>query len=294
MRRNCGEINAYYAIDSDAAMAITFAKAPLIELIAELRWIPQGSTPVPSGSPVQQAGAPGIFVGGAKQEEFYNQLGRQLYHLGFDRSQRLLPMGMPFSLHEAVYRFQSEKEAQVSVLYQVGFGIFSVHAIPPYRSWAQFLPFVSKGIEILLKTRLEDDQSRPFCQTSLRYIDFFNQDLMGDRSMSSFATDVLKISPRLPAPILKVAASNELRSFFTKAVIPVGIGDLTLNIGDGQFNNQPGILLDTMISTTKETEPESTPIMNVYNSAYAIIHNLFFEMTRPIHDLMEPHGEPGT
>lgn len=271
-------------------MAITFAKAPLIELIAEVRWVPQGSTPLPAGAP-GQATNPGTFVGGAKQEEFYNQLGGQLYRLGFDRSQRLLPMGIPFSLHEAVYRFQSEKEAQSSVLFQVGYGIFSVHAIPPYHSWAQFLPFVRSGIEILLKNRLEDDRSRAFSQASLRYINFFAKNLIRDHTAASFATDVLKIPFKLPVPILKVAASNELKSFFTKAVIPVGIGDLALNVGDGQFNNQPGILLDTMISTTGETPAEFERIMGIYNSAYYIIHNVFLEMTRPIYDLMEPHGD---
>jgi len=272
-------------------MPITFAKAPLIELIAELRWIPQGSTPLGSGAP-NQAAVTGIFLGGAKQEEFYNQMGRELFHLGFERSQRLVPMNMPFSLHQAVYRFQSEGEGQPPVLYQVGYGLFSVHALPPYHSWAQFLPFVNRGIEILLKNRLEDDRSRPFSQTSLRYINFFNKDLVRDRTTASFVADVLKIPTKLPLPILKIAASNEPKSLFTKVVVPVGIGDLELNVGDGQFNSQPGILLDTMISTTNETAAESSAIMRLYNSAYSIVHSLFFEMTRPIHDLMEPHGEP--
>lgn len=291
--RNCGETQVSCAIDSDALMVTTFAKAPLIELIAELRWVPQGSSILSADVPGQEATRPGIFIGGAKQEDFYSQIGRELYHLGFDRSQRLLPMDVPFSLHQAVYRYQSEREGQSSVLYQVGYGIFSIHAIPPYHSWEQFLPFVRTGVEILLKTRPEDDRPRPFSQSSLRYIDFFNRDLIGEHSIASFVTDVLKIPLKLPVPVLKVAASNELRSFFTKIVVPVGIGDLTLNVGDGQFNNQPGILLDTMISATTETASDFMPIMNMYNSAYSIIHNVFFEMTRPIHDLMEPR-EPGT
>jgi uncharacterized protein (TIGR04255 family) len=275
-------------------MAITFAKAPLIELIAEVRWIPQGSMLLQPGLTVQQPAMPEIFVGGVKQEEFYKRLGRELYSSGFDRSERLLPVGMPFALHQPVYRFQSEKEGKTSVLYQVGYGIFSVHAIPPYHSWAQFLPFVRSGLEALLGSRLETDRSQPFSQTSLRYIDFFDEGLLEGHNISSFIMDVLKISTKLPVPISRVATSNELKSVFTKVVVPVDIGDLTLSVGDGQFNNRSGILLDNMVSKTAETAAALDAIMTVYNSAYSVIHNIFFELTRPIHDLMEPQGESRT
>src|SRR6267378_5534158 len=136
----------YCGIDCNASMAITFAKAPLVELITELRWIPQGSTalePVP-----MQATLPTIFFGGTKQEEFYMRAGGALHKHGFNRSERLTPAGMPFVLHQPVYRFRSETEDRASVIYQVGYGIFSVHGVPPYHSWAKFSPFVKTGIEV--------------------------------------------------------------------------------------------------------------------------------------------------
>src|SRR5580700_10734940 len=68
-------------------MALTFAKAPLIELIAELRWIPQGSTTVEP--PQQQPTFPTVFIGGVKQEEFYTRVSGALSKSGFNRSERL-------------------------------------------------------------------------------------------------------------------------------------------------------------------------------------------------------------
>ena len=272
-------------------MPIAFAKAPLIELVAELRWIPQGSAVLQPGAGVQQGATPSIFIGGTKQEEFYMQLGVELYKLGFDRSERLLPPGVPFNLHQAVYRFRSEQEGITSVLYQVGYGIFSAHAVPPYHSWAEFLPHVVKGIHALLETRPESDKSQPFSQLSLRYIDFFGEKLTANRNTSSFFTEVLGISVKFPVAVSKVAASNDLRSLYTRAVLPLGFGDLTLIVGDGQFNNQPGILLDNTVSSIAETTPTQDAIMKLFESAHSVLHNIFLELTRPIHDLMEPQGE---
>jgi uncharacterized protein (TIGR04255 family) len=269
-------------------MAITFAKAPLIELIAELRWTPQGSSALEPGI-VQAGTAPTVFLGGTKQEEFYMRLGAVLYKVGFDRSERLIPPGLPFILHQPVYRFRSEAESRTSVLYQVGYGVFSVHAVPPYRSWSEFLPFVQGGIEALLQSRPEADMKQPFGQTSLRYIDFFGEHFTKGKDIHSFLSGVFGISVSLPEAIAKPAVSKELKSLFTKVVVPIKIGELTVSVGDGQFNSQLGILLDTTV-TSAGIEPSMNAIMEVFSAAYGVAHELFLEMTQPIRALMQPEG----
>jgi uncharacterized protein (TIGR04255 family) len=266
-------------------MGITFAKAPLIELIAELRWTPQGSTLL---EPAQPGLPPALFLGGAKQEEFYTHVASALHKAGFNRSERLSPVGVPFTMHEAVYRFRSDDD-NTSVLYQVGFGIFSVHAVPPYHSWSEFLPFVKAGIEILLRCRPEADLKQPFGQTNLRYIDFFGEHLTQGRSVPSFISDVFGIRTTLPDALTKLAASNELKSLYIKIAQPTKVGELAVSAGDGQFNNQPGILLDTTMSSS-ETAPTLDAIMNRLDASYAVIHELFLGMTKPIHSLMQPQG----
>jgi uncharacterized protein (TIGR04255 family) len=274
-------------------MGISFAKAPLIELIAELRWIPQGSTVLESAPAPQQAILPTIFLGGTKQEEFYERVGGSLHKSGFNRSERLTPAGLPFTLHQPVYRFRSEAEDRSSIIYQVGYGIFSVHAIPPYHSWARFLPFVQAGIEVLLESRVEADAKQPFTQLSLRYIDFFGEELTRGRDIASFIAQVFGMSTSLPSALTKVAKSKVVKSLFTKVTLPIEIGDLTVSAGDGQFNNRQGIVLDTTVSTTAGTSPTLDAIMKIFNSAYSIIHSMFLELTQPIHDSMQPQGANG-
>ena len=274
-------------------MGITFAKAPLVELITELRWVPQGSTALEPAAAPQQSILPTVFFGGTKQEEFYMRLGGALHKSGFNRSERLSPAGMPFVLHQPVYRFRSEAEETASVIYQVGYGVFSIHAIPPYHSWAKFFPFVKAGIEVLLESRLDADAKQPFTQATLRYIDFFGEELMQGRDIPAFMSQIFGISMTLPVALAKAAASKEVKSLLTKVVVPIEIGDLTLSAGDGKFNNQPGILLDTIASSGAEIVPSLDAIMKIFESAYSVIHKLFLEITKPIHELMKPQGADG-
>ncbi|MCL4524688.1 MAG: TIGR04255 family protein [Acidobacteria bacterium] len=264
----------------------------MIELIAEMRWIPQGSTAVGPDIP-QQATLPKIFLGGTKQEEFYMRVGGALYKHGFDRSERLTPAGMPFVLHQPVYRFRSETEEKRSVIFQVGYGIFSVHGIPPYHSWAGFSPFVHAGIGELLESRTEADANQPFTQLSLRYIDFFGEEMTQGRNTPSFMSEVFGMSTMLPAALTQVVTSNEVKSLFTKIVLPIEIGDLTVNAGDGVFNNKSGIVLDTMASSSTETAPKLDAIMKTFESAHTVIHKMFFDLTRPLYELMQPQGANG-
>jgi uncharacterized protein (TIGR04255 family) len=269
---------------------ITFAKPPLVEIIAELRWIPQGSTVLEPPVP-QQPALPPLFFGGTKQEEFYMRVGGELYKSNFNRSERLIPAGIPFVLHQPVYRFRSEVKDKVSVLYQVGYGVFSVHGIPPYHSWSTFLAFVRDGIQVLLESRPEADSRQPFSQLILRYIDFFGEEMRQGRDISRFMSEVFGISTQLPAALTKPATSKEPKSLLTRVVLPIEIGELTVSVADGKFNNQDGILLDSTASCAAETAAELDTVMNVFGAAYELIHNMFLELTEPIHELMQPQRE---
>lgn len=272
-------------------MSVTLAKAPLVELITELRWIPRGSSTDEAPTPQQAALLTG-FPGGSKQEEFYRRFGDVLFDRhAFDRSERLMPAGFTV-LHQPVYRYRCGREENRSIIYQVGHGMCSIHAIPPYHSWTKFLPFVKAGIEALLASRPEFDAKEPFTQVSLRYIDFFGEELMQGRSNRSFVSEVFGFSTTIPASLSKAATSKEAKSLFTRVVLPLEFGNLTVSVGDGKFNNRDGILLDTTAASV-EAAPQLDAIMKILDSAYSVIHSLFFELTRPIQELMQPQGANG-
>lgn len=263
-------------------MGISFANAPLVELIAELRWAP-AAPPSP-----QASGMPVMFQLDAKIEELFMSLGGQLYQSGFQRSERLIPPGFPIVLGQPVVRFRSDDAAKKSVLYQAGADIFSVHALPPYGGWDDFAPFLQNGINALLHARGDGQNQSPFTLVTLRYLDFFGDQLMEGRNVNSFVSDVLGFCVTLPEPLQRAANPKEIRSLFLKYVVPVESGSLNISVGDGKMNNQTGLVMDSAVQSTVQVAPNMESIMKILDSAHDTISYVFLHLTKPIEHSMKP------
>jgi uncharacterized protein (TIGR04255 family) len=263
-------------------MGTPFAKAPLVELIAELRWAPAGPpAPQPIGMPV-------VFTADAKIEQFFMALGGELYQSGFQRSERLVPSGFPLVLGNPVVRYRSDDAAKKSVLYQAGADVFSVHGIPPYGGWEDFAPFLQNGLKALLHVRGEGQDQHPITQVTLRYLNFFGEQLLEGQNITSFVSDVLGFCITLPKPLNQAASPKELRNLFLKFVVPVEGGSLNISVGDGKMNNQTGLVMDSAITSTAQVAPEVDAIIKILNLAHDIISEVFMGLTKPIEQLMEP------
>src|SRR5260370_17297932 len=148
-------------------MGLTFAKAPVIEIVVELRWVP----PQVVIQGPQQPGIPLLIrtLGGSKLDEFFMRLGSRLHQQGFQAVERLLPPGFSM-LHQPVYRYRRAADPSPSpVLCQAGDGLFSVHGVPPYHSWGKFYPLVENGIDALLEARDSTHKNSPFLNARLLY-----------------------------------------------------------------------------------------------------------------------------
>jgi hypothetical protein len=95
-------------------MYVSFAKAPLLEIIAELRWAPTLALTPPNEN--QVLASPTFLLGDSKDEEFFMRLGGELYQAGFQLSERLVIPGFPTIPHQAIYRYRSDKPQLKSVL----------------------------------------------------------------------------------------------------------------------------------------------------------------------------------
>lgn len=267
-------------------MDISFAKAPLLEIIAEVRWAPTLTlAPADVGRPIA---TPTFLIGDSKDEEFFMRLGGELYQAGFQLSERLVLPGFPSGPHQAIYRYRSDKPALKSVLYQVGLGVFSIHGVPPYQSWRQFAPFVTSGISALLNVRRQTDEGSPFIQLSLRYLDFFDEELSGGRSPQAFISEVLQISTSLPAGLMDLSPSKELRTLFVKFSLPIEMGELSLSVGDGKSGNRPGFVMDTAVTCTRRLSAELPSLMGLFDNAHSVTNMAFRELTKPIEAQMQP------
>jgi uncharacterized protein (TIGR04255 family) len=269
-------------------MEVTFRNAPLVEVLVELRWQPTqlGIVPVPQAIGLQSQ--PSAVIGTTELEHFYTDFANVIAKHGFVRSERLIPTGAPAIQGQAVVRFRSSSPDKTGVLYQVGPGMFSANAVPPYRSWKNFFPEVEAGLNVLLSSRRADN-AKPFNPTSLRYINAFRPELMQGRDSADFISTVLKFGVDLPEAVLKHRAPSKSLQEFIGIVVPVTAGVLRLNVGEAIVAGiGKAVLLDMTLSSEDTIEPIKDLLVERLNSAHSVLHEMFLELTASIYELMSP------
>lgn len=263
----------------------TFQNAPLVEIVAELRWqMPQLSAVDASGNTMQLPVTP--FDNAV--EAFFHRVTAAVGKHGFTRLEQLAPVGMPVLLPQMTYRYRRADE--LPVLAQVGPGMFSVNALPPYKSWAEFRPWLENGIEALLDAFGE--QKLPLV-ASLRYIDAFRHDLTGERDARAFATDVLGFRLELPQSLrTHVTDERTVRAAFQIA-LPIKGMQMAITLSDGQLGGQQAVLMNTDVRIDGFLDADKNRILAALDSARALVHEIFVDITRPIRDKMQPADATG-
>lgn len=266
----------------------TFSKAPLVEIVAELRWVQQLGT---MNQAQQPAGVqvPLMAMNSSRLDEFFMRFGGEVYQHGFQRAERVVPPGFPMILFQPVFRYRKSTVTDGSALYQAGPGLFSANAIPPYRSWDEFAPVVQSGIDALLKARDETEKKLPFTSVSLRYIDAFGPELTEGRDIESFIKNVLGISVTLPMGLSKLIAPGQKVKPLLQLALPLANNmSMNIGIGEGMVNNEVAIVMDTTVATLGEVSADTNSAMETLHAARAVIHEMFFDLTAPIQPLMLP------
>lgn len=260
-------------------MGLRFENPPLIEILAELRWNLQGVQ--------QQAGGalsiPARLTG--DQEEFFMRFGGAIASDGCNRIERIVPPQFPSVPGQVVYRFRHQDPA-IPTLYQIGAGVFSANSTPPYKTWEEFKPFALAGVSKLLSVRSQSDRDVNFSSVSLRYIDAFKGDLLDDFPTRSFLSEILGITIELPKALVPDETKPELVKPHLNLAIPIGDFQLTFVIGEGVISNESAILMDTIVSTTNETNPSIDDVEKALSYAHDVIHNIFVGLTEKLHPKM--------
>jgi uncharacterized protein (TIGR04255 family) len=265
---------------------ITFRNAPLVEIVTELRWqSAQGKVPIlsPEGAAQPQFS----LIVASQLDAFLSRFGIEMGHHGFRRVERLFPPGIPMIPGQVVSRFKSDSE-NVTVLYQLGSGVFTANATPPYRTWQGFLPEVEKGLAALLAARDPSESETPFSTVSLRYIDAFNTTLNRGKDSHAFLSDILNFKLELPEAITKYRmVDRPLKPYLTLSV-PVNGGVLTLNYGEVLVSGKEAILLDITRSVVGSVAADKQAVIDVLNASHTVLQDVFLELTKPIRSLMQP------
>lgn len=266
-------------------MSTTLQNAPVVELIAEVRW-------QPSGQPLQgnDIRAVQLVLNSDDYESFFMRFAGLAGKQGFQLQERLVPHGFPIITGEPILRFKSNERP--GVIYQIGNGFFSVNATTPYKAWVNFLPHINAGFEALINSRSEVEHPTPFYSVSLRYIDAFTESLRQGMSTVQFLEKILGFTIVLPQGVMKHVHPENNYTPALQFTIPMR-NDLMMKIaiGEGSAAYSSAVIMDTSVLTAMPIVPEVAAVTATLNIAHDIIHEMFFSITKPIAGLMNPIKE---
>jgi uncharacterized protein (TIGR04255 family) len=176
-----------------------------------------------------------------------------------------------------------------SSLLQIGPGLFSANAVPPYRSWDEFSPVVRSGVEVLLRTRDEAERDAPFTSVSLRYIDAFRGDLLGGRSIPAFIREVLGFQIALPVALAQLQVADTEFKPHLLLNMPIANGmTMAVTVGEGLFNGEQAAMMHTHVVADEPVAADLERVMETLGRARQAIHSAFVNMTTAIHGHMRP------
>jgi uncharacterized protein (TIGR04255 family) len=261
---------------------ISFEKAPVIELIAELRWNPPGGAPAAAGH---------VMVAlGTDADEFFLRFSNEVAKHGFTQAEKLVPAGFPPLWSQITWRFRKPGE---NTLLQIGPGVFSANALQPYRRWKDFRPTVELGVNAMLTARTEAIRDTPFSGVSLRYINAFTDDLLMGASPTAFISDVLGLKLTLPPAIKEIIDPDGQVSSSANLLIPIANASkvMSLAIGDGNVSGEAAAIFDVTVAERASVAGATVDAMKALDASRNIIHGCFLAITEPVQKLMQPVGE---
>lgn len=269
-------------------MSVTFDRAPLVEIICELRWPQQVATALDKDKTIA---TPFVVhkTGGQNLDDIFHTFSGEIYQKGYKRVERLNPPGTPVLAHHPLYRYRSEDPDFSSTLFQIGAGLFSANATPPYRSWKSFSPVVRSGVEALSKAIVPASADFSFSGLSLRYIDAFDSELRNGLSIEKFISEVLGFSTSLPPSFKRQNKNDAPEEVFLQFSVPLGDNIiLTGATGRANVKGETVALLDMTATLTKPIPSNTDAVMDKFNTCRNLLHTIFIDSTHSIKNLMKP------
>ncbi len=217
--------------------------APLIEVVFELRWTLKGGQEIPPALHVD----PGFEL---LAENFENASRSHGFEFRKDMDPATPgPMG-----HSVKYRYMRSSNEPFP-LWQIGPGIFACNQATEY-DWDTYKELVSRGLQTLFASypKIKSFPLKPV-YLELRYIDAFNEELLGhkdlikflsnDTSFSAEVSDFLKSDKFVEDTngLVRIAKSfkNDRDTIFQ------------IEIGTGQANQKPGLVVISQVKKKSNT-----------------------------------------
>jgi hypothetical protein len=262
-------------------MAITFERAPLLEVITELKW---GAASVLPQTLLQGQSFNIDLETTSKSEDFFMHFGAECSRLGLQRAERIVPHGFPLLPGNVVYRFRSGSSEHNSLL-QVGPGVFTANGVPPNYSWDGYRSFLDLGLQALLLSRSEAEAGVPFTY-SLRFLNGFGSDFRKGNSKLGFLK-TLGFTANLPNKLAEVAKdSHDAALTMRFSTNTSDGGSVFVSITDGAKDGGLIQVIELGLTYSKVAASRDE-VLKVTDASHALIEQIFLDMTQEYHGIMK-------
>ena len=149
---------------------LTYSNAPLVEIIAEIRWsIKKVNFTNSNVSDVQTIAIDPFF------EDFKIGFEKEIKEKGFIYHEPLAPKEIPIELLGGKVTDRHREKAGQYPVYQIGSGIFTINTIPPYSGWEKFKQDIIIGIEAFYKSYPIAEKYLKLEMFQLKYVNLFQK-----------------------------------------------------------------------------------------------------------------------
>jgi len=256
-----------------------FQNAPLIEMIAEVRWRLTPIASIPNG---------GI-------DPFYDILKQSLIkntsNFGYPVIQEIVPPEIPRELLAGTATTQFRKKAGAWPLFQLGPGLFTVNITENYTGWTGcFREEVSLGIKSLYEAHPAPKMLQ-ITSIKLIAIDAFSAE-HGFRNYLEYSEGFLDLGRVLPKNFVNQYAIED-ESFEVNSETKFQLKDLKdsiarVNISSGKKNNERALILQTAIESNKKLDTAET-VMNWFDEAHLVHRSMFRSfLTEQLKQALDP------
>ena len=248
-------------------------KAPLVEVIFELRWGQQTRTEHGVSvdfDPAEQAFLPGEFKRIAEENDF-----REVEALA-KPGQMMMP-------YQAAHRFRKSKDTWPCL--QIGMGILTVNQVNEGYEWESFRESAQLGLTMLEQAHPHSVKELPGKALVLRYLDgFLLPD--GEQSFVKFMSDNLAIRLQFPNSLLESEHFEGVvhtPEFAFTLMAPELKGKLVCRLQSGQKEGKDAFVANTAVASSGEEVAglAREEMMDWLEKAHTIQHEFFQSFLKP-------------
>ena len=204
-----------------------YENAPLVEVIAEVRWAYTKLPSIPNGGIDPQ------------YEQFAKDFASAVEKLGYTFREPLVPDEIPREFLAGQPMLRLRKGANQWPLFQVGQGLLTANVVPPYKGWAEYRTILRTALLTLYSSYPSAEQLLRFERLDLRYLDAFTAKHGLYEPYGKASSECVRIGVTIPDKLKEFVAGGTFDN--VTPVVQLSFNHKSMSETSGEIKFGPGM-----------------------------------------------------